>query len=129
MNAATGWKLFAVLDGVLVLKTIVAPTGTAPLDAFAILNLTMSAAASVGLLLYAFQLPALARPVWQMFAPAFAIYSVYIVSHMATNMARQPIGNGDQLIGMVGALALCGALQYFTWLGLHRYAKAAIAPA
>ena len=123
MKSATGWKVFAALNALLVVKTIVDPAGDADGGAFVWFSLAMSAAAALGLVVYAFGIVLPPRNAWKALASLYGAYSVCIVGMFINGLYQKPFGSVDQVIGVVGALAVIVALQYFSWLGLNRYAQ------
>lgn len=117
-----GWKVFAVLNGLIVLKTIFDPVdeGYSP---FEMLSIAISIPAAIGLALYAFRRRWLPSAPWKPFSWLFAVYSVWAVGLFLWNMRNKSVEGFDGAIGMIGAFALVAALQYFTWLALWRYSN------
>lgn len=118
-----GWKVFAVVHAMIVLKSIFDPATDERYGAFEIFSLAMSVTAGVGLVLYAFDRRWWVAAPWRQFSWLFGLYSIWVLGLFVWRLHDKPIGNLDAAIGMVGAVVLLAALQYFSWLALWRYSS------
>ena len=124
MKATTAWKIFAVLNAVLVISSIVRPGGR--LSAVELASSAITAVAAVGLVLYAFSNTILNPDFWRAFSNLFAAVSIIVIGAFVYSAHSRMISSLDQLVAGLGAIAVLAAVQYFTWLAVHRYGKGSL---
>lgn len=124
VKATTAWKIFAILNAVLVMSSIIWPGGR--LSAVELASSAITAVAAVGLVLYAFSNTVLKPEFWRVFSSLFAAGSVIVIVGFVYSAHSRMISSLDQLVAGIGAIAVLAAVQYFTWLAVHRYGKGSL---
>ena len=114
-----GWKIFAIVNAILVGMTIFGPRSSAYSAPFEIFSILISIPAAIGLALYAFNRLFLTPSAWRIFSWLFAAYSIGIIGLFLKQLVDKVAG-GAALLPIAGALAIVVALQFFNWLALHR---------
>ena len=108
-----GWKLFAVVNAVVVAFTIVRPEADLLANPLAMFGMLLSLPTALGLLLYAFGKTLLPSGFWNLLSLAWAGLSVFLLSTAVSALIKMPINAGGYLITGFGALAVVGARQFF----------------
>lgn len=128
MSSSLGWKIFALVFAGFVVSAIVTPEADDFDSAFEIFTGLLSVPAAIGLCLYSFGGRPSFQPFWTMIAWVYALTSVFAIGMFIVNIAGTPGRFAASPVGAIGALAIVVALQYFSWLGLHRYANGRVQP-
>lgn len=128
MSSSLGWKIFALVFAGFVLASLVTPEAGDFDSAFEIFSGLLSIPAAIGLVLYSFGRRPAFLPFWTAIAWVYALESLFAIGMFIVNIAGTPGRFAASPAGVIGALAIVVALQYFSWLALHRYANGRAQP-
>jgi hypothetical protein len=119
----TGWKVFSVLNALVVISTIVGPRAGSYDSPFELAGIIISIPAALGLILYAFGKHLFSSTFWKVFAWVFAGFSLVAIGLFLKQTVATAMADGFKPVGMLGAIAVVVCLQFFTWLALQRLSK------
>jgi hypothetical protein len=116
-----GWKIFAIFSAIVSIWAIF--DGTSYNGPVQMLGLAISIPATIGLILFAFNMSFLSARFWRAFAAIYIAYSIAVLGMSVQNLNVQHTESGKGIWIYVGAFAVMFALQFFTSLALWRYSS------